>query len=57
MLNLQIFLANIYCDFFFNWQTEEKNMFRNKKFVVLFSTAQTEKNVRKKIVEQIGKNI
>ena len=35
--NLRICLTNIYYDFFFNWQTEKKQLFRtNKKFVFFF---------------------
>ena len=43
--NLQKILTNIYYDFFFNWQTEEKSVF--DQYDVLFFTAQTEKNCRK----------
>ena len=45
---------NIHYDLFFNWQTEKKkNLFWiNKMFLLPFSTAQTEKNPRKKLVKK-----
>ena len=39
-----IFLMNIYYDFFFHWQTEEKKPFGPIRNLVYHSTAQTQKN-------------
>jgi hypothetical protein len=47
----QIFLTNVCYDFFFKWQTEKKNLFKNNKKFVSFFTAQTQKNSRKKLVK------
>ena len=55
--NLRFFLTNVYYDFFFNWQTEEKKLFWTNKSLFSFSTAQTEKYMWKKFVKQIGENI
>ena len=38
-------------DFFFNWQTEKKSCFVPMRGLFSFSTAQTEKNPRKKLVK------
>ena len=53
----KIFLTNIYYDFSFNLQTVQKHLFRTNKKFNLFLTAQTEKNLWKKIVKQIGEII
>ena len=42
-----IFLANIYYDFFFDWQNEKNKMFWTNKKLFSCSTGQTEKNSRK----------
>jgi hypothetical protein len=47
------FLANIKCDFFFNWQSEKKNCFAPIRSLLSFSTAQTEKP---RFVKKIGEN-
>ena len=51
--NLEIFLMNIYYDFFFNWHSENTHTpsFEPVDKLFSFSTAQTEKNVWKKIRE------
>ena len=49
----ELFLMNIYYDFFFNWQTEKKHLFWTNKKFFSFLTAQTEK----KFVKQIGESI
>ena len=41
----------VYYDFFFNWQTEKKTCFGPIRNFISFSTAQTKKNLWKKIVE------
>ena len=39
-------LTNIYCDFFFNWQTEKKKLCWTYKKFVFISTAQTEQQLQ-----------
>ena len=52
--SLRFFLTNI-C--FSTGKTEKKLFGTNKKFVLSFSTAQTEKNSWKKIVKEIGEKM
>ena len=55
--NLRKNFMNICDDFFFNPANWEKMYFGPTRSLFSFSTAQTEKNVWKKLVKQIGENI
>ena len=51
------FLTNIRYDFFFNWQIEKKHFFGPIRNLFSLSTAQTEKILWTKLINQIGENI